>query len=102
GEVEELEDAQGPPLGLDRLAGVHTLVVDDDHLAGLDLSLETRADEIERARLRGEDPVAVLAAAEAERAEAEPVAEADQLVVREGDDRERALKPRHRPRDSLF
>ena len=72
----------------------------DDRLAALDLAHELRADEVERARLRGDDPV-VVDAAEHERAEAVRVAERDELALGERDDRVRALELLHRVRDRI-
>ena len=55
-------------------------------------SRSTRAQEVERARLRGHDPV-VAQPADRERAEAVGVAEGDQLAFRDRGDRVRALEP---------
>ena len=68
---------------------------------GRDLALEVGADEVERARLGGDDPVAVEPA-EHERPEAVRVAEREQLPSASADDRVRALEPRHRARDRLL
>ena len=71
GEIEELEDAERSVLGrLERLDRVQPVLVRDDELARPDLALERRADEVECARLRGDDRV-VAEPAEHERAEAE-------------------------------
>ena len=60
GEVEELEDAELPgPLGWTAWLRMDAVLVDHDELAGSDLALELRADEIERAALGRDDRVAV-------------------------------------------
>jgi len=82
--------------------GCAPALVDRHELAWCELSLELGADEVERTGLGGEDPLAGLAAAEAERAEAVPVAEADQLSFREHDDGEGALQPCHRVRGRIL
>src|SRR4051812_23220678 len=57
-EVEELEDAVRAAGRLRHgLPRVDAGLVDDDELAGRDLPLERRADEVERARLGRDDPV---------------------------------------------
>ena len=58
-------------------------------------------DEVERAALRGDDPVLSADAAEDERPEAVRVAEGDELPLRERHDRVRAVEPLHRVRDRL-
>ena len=83
-------------------ARAHAVLVDQHQLAGRDLALELGADEVERAGLGGEHPLAVLAAPEAERPEAVRVAEADQRALRERDHRERAVEPRHRAGDRVL
>ena len=89
-----------PPLVLRHdLASLDPLV-DQHQLAWADFALELRADEVERARLRRDDPVAVEPA-EAERAHAARVAEGDQLSLGERDHRERAVEPAHRVRDGV-
>ena len=62
----------------------------DHHLAGLDLADELGADDVEGAGLGGEHP-AVADLPEHQRADAERVADADQLGAGHGDDREGAL-----------
>ena len=101
-EVEELEDAERALAGFgQRLDRVDLGTVDHDQLAGFDLPLERRADEVERARLRGEHRV-VADPSEHERAEAVRVAEAEELSVGEPDDGGGALELRHRSRDGLL
>ena len=80
---------------------VQPVVVDDHELAGAHLALERRADEVERARLGGDDGV-VAEPAEHERPEAVRVAEGEELAVGEPDDGRRALEPRHRRGDRLL
>ena len=67
--------------------------VDRDDLARLDVAQESRADDVERARLAG-DAVAVAEHAEHERAQAVRVAERDELVARHHDRREGAVQAR--------
>ena len=77
----------------------HAVVVGEHELAGLDLALERRADEVERAGLGGDDGV-VAEPAEHERPEAVRVAEGEQRPVGEADDaspRPRAAPSRRRP-----
>ncbi len=101
-EIEELEDAEGTRRRrLDRLHAAQPVVVDEHRFAALDLAHELGADEIERTRLGGDDPV-VMNFAEHERAEAVRVAKRDELALRERDDRVRALEPLHRVRDGVL
>ena len=58
---------------------------DHDDLAVLDVAHEAGADDVERAGLGGED-VAAVELAEDERADAERIARADQLLVGERDE----------------
>src|SRR6185436_5695274 len=97
-------DAERPSLlRLDRLEGAQLPVLaDDDDLARLHLALVLRADEVERARLGGHDPVPLREPAEAERAEAVRVAERGELAAAERDARVRPLEPRHRRRDRVL
>ena len=99
-EIEELEDAERPWSGRDGLKGVQAVLVDDHELARRDVALELGADEVERARLRGDNPVAVEAS-QAQRPEAVGVAERDEPALRERDDRVRAVEPFHRRGDRL-
>src|SRR4029079_13724713 len=67
-QVEELEHAERAVLGgLDGLERANAVLVDQDQLAGRELSLQLGADQVERARLGGQDPLDLLAAAEEER-----------------------------------
>ena len=93
-EVDVLEDAERAPLALDDLPGLDPALRQRDHLARLDVAQEARADDVERAALRG-DAVAVADLAERERPQAGAVAERDDGVVRHHDGREGALEPRH-------
>ena len=90
GEIDVLEDAG--PHGLTRREAdrFDALVRDDDDLAVLDVAHEAGADDVERAGLGGED-VAAVELAEHERADAERIARADQLLVGERDERIGAL-----------
>ncbi len=62
------------------------ILADDDHLAILDLAHEFRADDVERAGLRGEDRRAIQLAKH-QRANPERIAGADQLLVGQRDKR---------------
>ena len=64
----------------ERLVRLHAVLVEHHDLAVLDVAHEARADDVERAGLRGEDRAAVELA-EHQRADAERVARADQLLV---------------------
>ena len=76
-------------MALDALGG------DDHHLAGLQIAHKARADDVERAGLRGEDPRAVEIA-QYQRTDAQRVAAADHFLGGERDQRERALQLLHR------
>ena len=65
----------------------------DDHLAGLDLADEVRADDVERRGLAREHPAA-LDAPEHERPEAVPVAHADEVRLVHEHEREATLEAR--------
>src|SRR2546428_675170 len=94
-EVEDLEDAERAAGVLrDDLLRLDPLV-DDHQLAGTDLALELRADEIERTRFRGDDPVSVEPA-EAKRSHSARIAEGDQLPFTQRDDGESAVQLAHR------
>ena len=99
-EVDVLEDAERVPPGRERLRGVQAVGVDADDLARPHVADEIGADEVERARLRGNHPV-VPDPAELERTEPERIAEGDQHAVRDRSDRVRALEAGHRVRDRL-
>ena len=97
-EIDVLEDAERLPPLRDRLGRVDALLVDHDELAGTDVSLVDRADQVEGAGLGRDDPV-VAQPAERERPDPLRIAEGEQLSLRERDDRVGALEPWHRPRD---
>ncbi len=86
GEIDVFEDAGPRRLRRKRLEALDAALVDDDDLAILDVANETRADNVERAGLGGEDELAVEFAKD-ERADAERIARADQLLVGQGDQR---------------
>ena len=67
----------------------HTGGVDDDHLAGFDVAHEVGADDVEGGGLAGEHP-ATGDPAEHQRAEAVPVAHADEMGLVHEHERERA------------
>ena len=100
-EIEVLPDAERAALArvehLDRLEAV---LVGDHELARLDLAHDLRADEVERARLRRDEP-GVVELPDHERPEAVRVAEGDELPFGERDDRVRAVEPSHRVRGRL-
>ena len=98
GEVDMLEDAERLPPLRDRLRRVDALLVDHDQLTGADVALVDGADQIEGARLGGDDPV-VAEPAERQRPDPLRIAEGEQLPLRERDDRVGALEARHRLRD---
>ena len=75
-------------------------LVEPEHLAGADVALDGGADQVEGAALGGDDPV-VADAAERERPDPVRVAERDERVVDEHDDRVGALEARHRGGDRL-
>ena len=74
----------------ERLDAANALGADDDDLAGLDLAHEFRADNVEGAGFRGQDP-GLAEPAEHQRADAQRVAHADQRLLRQRDQRVRAL-----------
>ena len=90
GEVDLFEDAEARRARLEGEEALHALGGRDHHLAGLDLAHEVGADDVEGAGLGGEDP-GVAEAAEHQRADAEGVADADELGAGHGDDGEGAL-----------
>ena len=93
--VEELEDAERPAGILrDDLPRLDALV-DDHQLAGTNLALELRADEVERARLGRDDPVSVEPP-ETEGTHAARIAKGDQLPFAEPDDGEGTVQLAHR------
>ncbi len=95
-----LEDAEAALVlgeGLDRAQAV---AVDDHDLAGLDVAHETRADDVERAALGGQDP-RVLEAADAERPHAQRVAHAVQRLVGQHQQGIGALDPAQRIDDAV-
>ena len=99
-EIEELEDAERAALVLRHDLVRLDSLVDHHQLARPDFPLEFGADEVERAGLRGDHPVAVEPP-ETERAHPARVAEGDQLSLGERDDGERAVQLAHRVRDGV-
>ena len=103
--VHVLEDA-ALRLGQVRQAdALHARAVDDEHLAGLDVADVLGADEVERDGLARDD-VRVLAArgqdAEAERTDAARIADRDDRVRRQEEQRVGALDPRERVDDAVL
>ena len=85
GEIDIFEDAGPRRLRAGTGASSATPSLgDDDDLAVLDVAHEARADNVERAGLRRQN-VAAVEFAEDERADAERIARADQLLVGERD-----------------
>ena len=82
------------------LCRVQPVLVDPHDLAGLHVTYDLGADQVECARLGRDDPV-VAEQAERERPEAEGVTERDEHVVDESGHGVRALEPAHRVRDRL-
>ena len=81
GEVDVLEDAEPLDRREKRVVGVRSPGVDDDHLARLHLPQVLRLDQVERARLRGDDRSPLpLHLPEGERPDPVGVAHPDQLV----------------------
>ena len=89
-EINVFEDAGPSRLPGQREEALHPVAVDDHHFAVLDVADEFRPDDVERAGLRAQDRAA-LELAEHERADAERIARADQLLVGQRDERVRAL-----------
>ncbi len=89
-EVDVLEDAGAPTRPRERLQGTHAPLLENHHLPGLDVAHELRADDVERAGLRGQD-VRLAEPAEDERAHAQRIAHADDRRVGEADERVGAL-----------
>ena len=75
---------------------MHAVFVEHDDLAVLDVADVVRADDVERAGLRGQDRTAVEHA-EHQRADAERIARADQLLVGQRRRRRRRLRAARRP-----
>ncbi|MEY9414719.1 hypothetical protein ABIF69_001161 [Bradyrhizobium japonicum] len=74
----------------ERLVDVLAVLVEHDDFAGLDVANEARADDVERAGLRGQDR-ATVELAEHQRADAAWIARADQLLVGQRNQRIGAL-----------
>ena len=90
GEIDIFENARPWRLPGQREEALHPVAVDDHHFAVLDVADEFRPDDVERAGLRAQDRAA-LELAEHERADAERIARADQLLVGQRDERIGAL-----------
>src|SRR5438046_1965384 len=84
-----------------RLPHVEPARADREHLAGRDLTQQLCADHVERAALGG-DAVALAELAERERPQAERIAEGDDRVARERDDREGPLQARQHIDDRVL
>src|SRR2546425_12185257 len=88
--LDVFEDALQALGGRERVDRAEARVRDDHDLAGLDVALPPRLHQVERARLRGEDP-GVAEPADRERAEAVRVADRVHRVGREDQERVGAL-----------
>ena len=85
-EIDQLEDALAAALRRQLLHGAHARGIGHHHLAGLDLPLELRLDQVERAGLAGEHR-GTAQLAHHQRPEAERVAHGDDRV--RGEEQER-------------
>ena len=99
--VDELEDAQVRGRLFEREATPWSFFVDDDDLAGTDLSHEPRADDVKRSRLGGNDPV-VAQRAEAQWPEAMGVAHADERALVHDRERECPVEGREHSREGVL
>ncbi len=84
-EIDVFEDAGPRRHRRERLVRLRAVLVEDHHLAVLDVAHVLRADDVERAGLGGQDRAAVELA-DHQRADAERVARADQLLVGHADE----------------
>src|SRR5439155_2000687 len=101
GEIHVLEDAEPAALVRREVRDRDgPAIVDAQHLAGRDIAHELRADRVERARLARDQPRAALST-EAQRANAERIADRIERGRREEDERPRAHERRQRMRDAL-
>jgi hypothetical protein len=89
-EVDVLEDAEAPPGGRERLDALHAALAAGDDLARLHVAHVSRADDVERAGLAGQDGRA-LELAEHQRPDAQRIAHADHARGGERDEAIRAL-----------
>ena len=99
-EIDVLEDAERVSARGQRLHCVQPSRIDPHDLAGPDVAHDVGADQVEGARLGGDDPV-LADLAECERPEPERIAKSEERVVDQSRDRVRALEPAHRARDGL-
>ncbi len=85
--IDVLEDAHVPPLGAgaEGPEALEPRLVDDHHLAGLDVTDELRADQLKRGWLRSDD-VRVVELSEAQWTEPVGVAHRHEFVGREKDE----------------
>ena len=63
------------------MLAAEAVAIDDHHLARRDVAHEVRAEQLEGAGLRGDDPGAVLGLADRQRAEAHRIAHRDHRVL---------------------
>ena len=89
-EIDVFENAEARLRRPERAAAVDSLGVDHHHFARFDLAHEFRADDVERAGFRRQNPT-VTDLAKNQRPHAKRIAHADQLGARHRHDRERAF-----------
>ena len=92
GEIDIFEDAEAVRLRLEGEMAFDAVLGDHHHLARLDVAHEFRADDVQRAGFRGQDRRAVQHA-QHQRAHAEGIAHADQLLGGQRHQRIGALRP---------
>ena len=92
GEIDVFEQAGAGPAGREGLERLQALVVDDDDLTVLDITLKGRADGVQRAGFRSQHPGAAEPPQD-QRTDAERVARADQLGAGGADEGIAALDP---------
>ena len=95
GEIDVFEDAGTWRAGREGLVALDPILGDDDDLAVLDLPHEAGADDVERAGFGGEDGC-VAELAEHQRADAQRIADADELFHRQEPERIGAFDPHER------
>jgi hypothetical protein len=93
-EIDIFEDAEAGLLRLEGEQAFNALGRNDDHLAGLQVAHETRADDVERAGFGRQNPGAVEIA-QHQRPDAERIAAADHLLGRHRHQREGTLDLPH-------
>ena len=100
GKVHELKQAQAAAQRRGHVHAVHAALVDRHDLAGADVAHELRADRIERAALAGQHE-AVPDAPKAQRTDAVRIADANEAVLCQQDERVAAAYHLHHRADGL-